>query len=49
MAVLIGETISRFYDGELFKFERVAKGEWKQIKGSKCIPWCIMEEIEKLD
>lgn len=48
MAVLIGETISRFYDGELFKFERVAKGEWRQISGSTLVPWCIMEEIEKL-
>ena len=48
MAVLIGETKTRFYNGEKYTFERVALGEWKQIEGSSSsmIPYTILDEIK---
>lgn len=46
MGVLIGQTKTRFWQGEKYVFERVGKGEWKCIyQDSKIIPSAIIAEV----
>lgn len=46
--LIIGEIVTRFWDGQKFQFEYCGQDEWKQIKGSKMIPCSIKDELEKL-
>jgi hypothetical protein len=46
MAVLIGDRITRFFEGDKYVFERVAKGEWKCVyKTSSIVPRCVIEAL----
>lgn len=47
MAVLVGETKTRFWYGEKYVFERTAKGEWTCVyRDTAIIPASILDEID---
>ena len=41
---LIGEIVARFYNGEVFRFQYMGFGEFKQIAGG-IVPRCIRDEL----
>ena len=46
MSILIGHTVTRFWYGDKFVFERVARGEWKCIyQDSQIIPATMIEDL----
>lgn len=46
MRILIGQTVTRFWYGDKFIFERVSAGEWKCIyQDSQIIPAIMIEEL----
>ena len=46
MAILVGETITRFFWGGKFVFERVARGQWKCIyQEHEIIPAALIEDL----
>lgn len=46
MAILIGERKTRFWYGEKYVFERVAKGEWKCVyQDCAIIPASIIDDL----
>lgn len=46
MSVLVGQTVTRYWNGEKYVFERVAKGEWKCIyQDTMFIPECIISDL----
>ena len=46
MAILIGETITRFFWGNKFVFERAAKGEWRCVyKEGEIIPSALIDDL----
>jgi len=46
MGVLIGQRKTRFWYGEKYVFERIAKGEWKCIyQDTPLIPAAILYEL----
>jgi len=50
MAVAIGETKSRFWMGECFRFKRVARGEWECTSHEYWrVPRSIKDELATWD
>lgn len=46
MSILIGERVTRFWRGEKYVFERVARGEWRCVyQDSPIIPYDIIDDL----
>jgi len=46
MSVLIGQRITRFFEGDRYVFERIARGEWKCVeKSSDIVPFCVIDGL----
>jgi len=43
--MFVGEVVTRFFFGEIYKFKYLGDGEWSLESGSRPIPWAIRMEF----
>jgi ketosteroid isomerase-like protein len=49
MSYVVGQRITRFWNGEKYIFERTDNGNWKCVhQDTPIIPYSIIEELETL-